>query len=150
MVKLGKWKYSSDELTQKVLDVILKVLNSQMDNAFGVAKGISEKTLRQLIPSLSDKEVKESLKKNEQKLTPKFNTFLIFLKDIQSVVKSNTTTWKNIYGLHKPSEFLVQVDDKDVEEDDVEEEVEIRDDEIDNVDLDDEEEDQEATLGNIP
>ena len=100
--------------------------------------------------TLSEKEVKELLKMNEKKLTLKFRTCLILLKDIESMLKSNTTTWKNIYGLHKPSEFFVHVDDKDVEEDDVEEEIEIRYDEIDNVDLDDEEEEQEATGGSLP
>ena len=82
------------------------------------------------MPNVTDKEVKEYLKKNEKKLTPKFNTCLILLKDIESMVKSNTTTWKNIYRWHKPSDYVVQVDDKYVEENDVVEEVEIRDDEI--------------------
>ena len=57
-----------------------------------------------------------------------------------------TTTLRNIYGLHKPSDFVVHVDDKDDEDEDAEEEVEIKDDEIDDVNLDDEEE-QEATRG---
>ena len=60
------------------------------------------------------------------------------------MVKSTTPTWRNIYGFHNPSDFFVHVDDKDGEEDDAEEEVEIRGDEIDDVNLDDEEEKQEA------
>ena len=66
------------------------------------------------------------LEENEENFTLKFNTCAILLKDIKYVVKSNTTTWKNIYGLHKPSDYIVKVDDKDVEEDDVEEKVKIR------------------------
>ena len=37
---------------------------------------------------LNDKEVKESLKKNEEKLTLRFNTCLILMKDIKHVVRS--------------------------------------------------------------
>ena len=95
--KLGKWKYSPDELTQ-VPDVLLKEVKPQWDNAIKFNKDISEKTLRQLMLSLNEKEVKESLKMNEKKITSEFNTCLILLKDIESMVKSNTTIWKNIYG----------------------------------------------------
>ena len=90
------------------------------------------------MPNLSEKEVKESLKKNEEKFTLKFNTCMILLEDIEYVVKTTTTTWKSIYQLHQPSDFVVHVDDKDDE--DEEEEVEIRDDDLDDVNLDDEEE----------
>ena len=84
--------------------------------------------------SLSDKEVKESLTKNKENMTSKFNAFLILSKDIESIVKSNTTTWKNIYILHKPSEEVLQVDDEKDDEEDVEKDYEvINDDEIDNV-----------------
>ena len=36
--------------------------------------------------SLSDKEVKESLKKNEEKLTLRFNTCLILMNSVEDVV----------------------------------------------------------------
>lgn len=67
---------------------------------------------------LSDKEVKESLTKHEQKLTFKFNAFLILSNDIESIVQYNKNKWKNIYGLHeiKPNQEVVQVDDVDDEE----------------------------------
>ena len=71
---------------------------------------------------------------------------MILIKDIEYVVKEATTTWKNIYRLHQPSDFVVQINDK--HEDDEEEHVEIKDDEIDDVNLDDGEE-QEAAGGNI-
>ena len=51
------------------------------------------------MPSLSDKEVKESLKKNEETITLRFNTYLILLNDIEHVIKNATNTWKNIYVL---------------------------------------------------
>ena len=63
MEKLGNWKYLPDELTQQVLFVFMKEVKPQWDNALKVAKDINEKTLRQLMLSLVDKEVKKSLKK---------------------------------------------------------------------------------------
>lgn len=63
---------------------------------------------------------------------------MIFLKDIEYVVKVATTTWKNIYKLHQPSDFFVHFDNKDDE--DKEENIEIKDDKLDDVNLDDEEE----------
>ena len=86
--------------------------------------------------SLTDKEVKESLKKNEEKLTMRFNTCLILMKDIEHVVRNANNTWKNIYLLHKKSDFPILVDEKD-EEDEGEGEKE---EEIEKVTLDKEEE----------
>ena len=47
-------------------------------------KDIYAQTLRKLIPRLTNKEVKESLKKNEEKLTLKFKAFLVLMKDIEN------------------------------------------------------------------
>ena len=116
LMKLGKWKYSPYELSQKILDELLNAIKPRWDSVIKTAKDIYEQTLRQLIPSLNEKQVKESLKKNEKKLTLKFNTCLIFLKDIESSVQSTSTTWKNIYGLHKPNDFVMHVNDKDGED----------------------------------
>lgn len=99
------------------------------------------------MPNLSNKKVKESLKKNEKNFTLKLGTCMIMLKDIEYVVKEATKAWENIYKLHQPSDFVVHVDDKDDEYE--EEGVEIKDDELDDVNLDDEEEEQEATRGSL-
>ena len=65
------------------------------------------------MPNLTDKEVKESLKKNEEKLTLRFNTCLVLMKDIEHVVRNTTNTWKNVYVFRKLSDFLVNVNDED-------------------------------------
>ena len=103
------------------------------------------------MPSLNDKEVKESLKKNEEKITLRFNTCLILLNDIEHVVRNATNTWKNIYLLHKPSDFVVSVSEKDGDDDEQKEDEEIDDEEVthfDNVD-DEEEQGQEATKEDV-
>ena len=57
------------------------------------------------------------MKKNEEKITPKFNTCLVLMKDIEYVVKFSIATWKNIYNLHQQSDFIVHVNDKEDEGD---------------------------------
>ena len=65
---------------------------------------------------------------------------MILVNDIEHVVISATTTWKNIYNLHQKSDFVVHVndiddeDDKDENENSDEEYIETND-----VNLDDEE-----------
>ena len=53
-------------------------------------------------------------------MTLRFNTCLLLLKDIEHVVRNFTGMWKNVYHLHKQSNFLVEV--KDDDSDDEEEE----------------------------
>ena len=60
------------------------------------------------------------------------------LNEIEHVVKT-TSTWKNVYLLHKSSGFLVSISDKD--DDDDQEKDEEKDDEVnhfDNVDVEEE------------
>ena len=74
------------------------------------------------MPSFNDKEIKYSLKTNEENLILRFNTCLILINRIEDVVNSTTRTWKNIYCLHKPSDFLVQVEEEEEEEEEEKEE----------------------------
>ena len=67
--------------------------------------------------SLNDKEVKESLKKNEENLTLRFNTCLVLLNDIEHIVRNATNNWKKIYLLHKLSDFVVSFSDKEDDDD---------------------------------
>ena len=54
-------------------------------------------------------------------MTPRFNAFLILSKDIELVVKSRKNTLKNIYGFHKSTKEVVQIDEeKDGEREDAE------------------------------
>ena len=95
-----------------------------------------------------DDEVKVPLKKNEEKLTLRFNTCLVLLKDSEHVVKNATNTWKNIYVLHKPSDFVFNISDNDEGDDEKENDKEIDNEEVthyDNVNDDEEDQGQEAT-----
>ena len=88
----------------------MKIIQQRWNFTRKTALDIHEKTLRKLMMSLNDKEVKDSLKKNEEKITLRFNTCLILMNNIEDVVTTTTKTWRNIYCLHKPSEFPVQVE----------------------------------------
>ena len=55
-------------------------------------------------------------------MTLKLNTYFTLMKDIQHVVKNATNTWINVYNLHQPSDFLVDVNDDDDDENDKDEE----------------------------
>ena len=91
------------------------------------------------------------MKKNEENFTLNFNTCLIVMKDIESVVKSATTTWKNIYNLHQLGDIFIHVSEKYDEndkKDDVNDDKE--DVKIEDVNPDDKKEEQEAPRGSLP
>ena len=39
------------------------------------------------------------------------------MKDIEHVVRNATYKWKNVYLLHKPSDFPIRISEKDEEDD---------------------------------
>ena len=55
------------------------------------------------------------MKRMVWKKTPILIMFL--MKDIEHVVKNANNTWKNIYLLHKQSDFPINVSDKDEDDD---------------------------------
>ena len=74
----------------------MEKIKLRLENVMKTTKYIYEKIVRQLMLSLNDKKVKESLKKNEQKLKLRFNTYLVLFNDIEHIVNNSTNTWKNI------------------------------------------------------
>lgn len=71
-----------------------------------------------MLPSLTDAEVKEAMKKNEDKMTIRFHTCLILIKDIERIVKDAIDVWKGIYHLHKQSEEPIEIKDDDNDQED--------------------------------
>ena len=122
MSNMGKWKYSPNWFAKKILESLLKIVKKRWEFTIQIVLDIFEQTLRKLMPSLIDKEFKDSMKKNEEKLTLRFNTCLILMNNIEDVVTITTKTWKNIYCLHKLIEFLVQVEEEEEEEEEEKEE----------------------------
>ena len=88
-------------------------MQPRWEYATKTVKDIYEQSLRNLLPSLTEAEVKEALKIHEGNMMIKFHTCLILIKDIEHVVIDATNMWKNIYHLHKPSEDPVEIKDND-------------------------------------
>ena len=85
-MKMKKWKYDPFGLKGHALENILKVVSHHMDNAKKIERDIREKTLRNLMPNLTNKEIKEAMSKHEDKNTPRFKAFQILSNKIEDVV----------------------------------------------------------------
>ncbi|GLJ36661.1 hypothetical protein SUGI_0737540 [Cryptomeria japonica] len=123
--KMGKWKYTPDDISSQIPNELLVRIRPRWTSAVQTVKDIYAQTLKQLLPNLTYKEVKEALKKNEHQMTLRFHTFLVLSKKIEAIVNNATIVWKRIYNLPMPSNPTVTIEgDKDDEEDEEEKEEE--------------------------
>ena len=90
MDKMGQWKYSPNQLASQIPSVLLEKIKVRWENTKKTMKDIYAQSLRQLVPTMTHVEVNKSLKDNENKMTQKFNTCLVLMKDIEYVVKNAT------------------------------------------------------------
>ena len=118
---MGKWKFSPDQLASQEPIIFLDKIKVRSEKTKKTIKKIFEQTLK-LVPTLIDAEVNKALKDNEKKMTLKFNTCLVLMKDIAYVVRNATNTWRNVYHLHKPSEKPMEIKDDDDDDNDKDEE----------------------------
>ena len=147
MEKMGNWKYSPDKITLQIPSVLMDKIKPRWEFAKKIAKDIYEKTLRQCMPSVTDKEVKESIKRNEEKLTLKFDTCLVLMKYIEHVVKNAKNTWKRVYLLRKMDDSSVTVSEKDDDDEKEKNDREENDEEtthFDNIDNEEEHEQEDS------
>ena len=91
---MGKWKYSLDQIAYQIPKDLLERLKPRWDSAMQIEKDIYEHTLGQLLPSITNVEVKESMNKNEDKMALRLNTCLVLLKYIDNVFKNAIGMWK--------------------------------------------------------
>ena len=120
MDKMGQWKYSPNQMASQIPSDLLDEIKVRWENTKQTVKDIYAQTLRQLVPTLTNVEVNKASKENENKMTLKFNTCLVLMKDIEYVVRNATNTWRNVFHLCKLSEYLVEIkddDDSDKDED---------------------------------
>ncbi|GLJ43462.1 hypothetical protein SUGI_0903650 [Cryptomeria japonica] len=142
---MGKWKYTPDDISSQIPNELLVRIRPRWTSAVQTVKDIYAQTLKQLLPNLTYKEVKEALKENEHQMTLRFHTFLVLSKQIEAIVNNATIVWKRIYNLPMPSDPMVTIEgDKDDEEDEEKkEEEEAAEEEGDTVIIGDEEDDPE-------
>ncbi|GLJ19494.1 hypothetical protein SUGI_0352090 [Cryptomeria japonica] len=143
--KMGKWKYTPDDISSQIPNELLVRIRPRWTSAVQTVKDIYAQSLKQLLPNLTYKEVKEALKENEHQMTLRFHTFLVLSKQIEAIVNNATIMWKRIYNLPMPSDPTVTIEgDKDDEEDEEKkEEEEAAEEEEDTVIIGDEEDDPE-------
>ena len=85
--KMGKWKYSPDQIASQISKELLERLQPRWESATKTAKDIYEQSLRNLLPSLTEAEAKEAMKNHEGNMIIRFHTCLILIKDIENVVR---------------------------------------------------------------
>ena len=73
--KMAKWKYDPSKLKFGVNENLLATLTFHWNKVVQLEKEIKEQILRQVMPTLTKKEVKDALKYHEARHTPKFRTF---------------------------------------------------------------------------
>ncbi|GLJ25534.1 hypothetical protein SUGI_0489000 [Cryptomeria japonica] len=78
--KMGKWKYTPDDITSQIPNELLVKIRPRWTSAVQTVKDIYAQSLKQLLPNLTYKEVKEALKENEHQMTLRFHTFLVLSK----------------------------------------------------------------------
>ncbi|GLJ13226.1 hypothetical protein SUGI_0208140 [Cryptomeria japonica] len=149
--KMGKWKYTPDDISSQIPNELLVRIRPRWTSAVQTIKDIYAQTLKQLLPNLTYKEVKEALKENEHQMTLRFHTFLVLSKQIKAIVNNATIVWKRIYKLPMPSDPTVTIEgDKDDEEDEEEkEEEEEAEEEGDMVIIGDEKDDPEQVAAEV-
>ncbi|GLJ17652.1 hypothetical protein SUGI_0307510 [Cryptomeria japonica] len=159
--KMGKWKYTPDDISSQIPNELLVRIRPRWTSAVQTVKDIYAQSLKQLLPNLTYKEVKEALKENEHQMTLRFHTFLVLSKQIEAIVNNATIVWKRIYNLPMPSDPTVTIEgDKDDEEDEEKKEEEeaaeeegdtviIGDEEGDTVIIGDEEDDPEQVAAEV-
>ncbi|GLJ25488.1 hypothetical protein SUGI_0488040 [Cryptomeria japonica] len=122
--KMGKWKYTPDDISSQIPNELLVRIRPRWLSAVQTVKDIYAQTLKQLLPNLTYKEVKEALKENEHQMTLRFHTFLVLSKQIETIVNNATTMWKRIYNLPMPSDPTVTTEGEKEEDEEDEEDKE--------------------------
>ncbi|GLJ34110.1 hypothetical protein SUGI_0685660 [Cryptomeria japonica] len=151
--KMGKWKYTPDDISSQIPNELLVKIRPRWTSAVQTVKDIYAQTLKQLLPNLTYKEVKEALKKNEHQMTLRFHTFLVLSKKIEAIVNNATIVWKRIYNLPMPSDPTVTTEgekeekEEDEEDEEEKEEEEAAEEEGDTVIISEEEEGDTVIIG---
>ncbi|GLJ11339.1 hypothetical protein SUGI_0152850 [Cryptomeria japonica] len=147
--KMRKWKYTPDDISSQIPNELLVRIRPRWTSAVQTVKDIYAQTLKQLLPNLTYKEVKEALKKNEHQMTLRFHTFLVLSKQIEAIVNNATIVWKRIYNLPMPSDPTVTTEGEkeEDEEDEEKEEEKAAEEEGDTVIISEEEEGDTVIIG---
>jgi len=108
--KMGVWKYSLAQIKPQIHSDLFDKIMVRWDLAFQTVKDIFEQQLRQLVPSLTEEEVKKALQNHTDRMIPKLNTCFILMNNSESVIRQASDVWKDVYHLRQ-SEHVEIIDD---------------------------------------
>ena len=117
MEKMGVWKYSPAQMKPQVHPDLYDKIITRWDLTTQTVKDIFEQQLRQLVPSLSNNEVKEALSDHGDRMILKLNTCFILMNNSESIIRQATDVWKDFYHLRQPSAEAVEIKDDDSSDD---------------------------------
>ena len=121
MEKMGIWNYSPAQMQPQIHVDLYDKIKARWDSTMQTVKDIFEQQLKQLVPSLTDAEVKKALLEHEDRMILKLKTCFILMKNIESVVKHASDVWKDVYHLRQPSEEAIEIKDDDSSDNDEDE-----------------------------
>ena len=94
---MSNWNYDLEALRTSISDDLYKIINTKWTNIVSLERDIREQTLRQVMSNLTNKKVKDTFKKIENRHTPRFRTFHILGKKVEDVVQVTTKLWKKFF-----------------------------------------------------
>ena len=115
--KMGVWKYSPAQMKPQVHPDLYDKIKIRWDFTTQTVKDIFEQQLRQLVPNLTNEEIKEAMNKHEDRMILKLNTCFILMNNIESVIRQASDVWKDVYHLRQPSAQVVEIKDDDSSDD---------------------------------
>ena len=94
-------------------------IKDRWDLTTQTVKGIFEQKLRQLVPNLTEEEIKEAMSKHEERMILKLNTCFILMNNSESVIRKASDVWKDVYHLRKIEHVEIKDDDSSDDEQDI-------------------------------
>jgi hypothetical protein len=94
--KMSKWHYDPNHFKGTIPEDLIKILNIKWHNTVTMEKDIQEQTLKEVLLSASNKEIKEIMVKYESRHTLRFWICQLLGNDIEGVVKATKIVWKEL------------------------------------------------------
>ena len=121
MEKMGIWKYSPTQMKPQIHADLYDKIKARWESTMQTIKDIFEQQFKQLVPNLTDEEVKKALLDHEDQMILKLNTCFILMKNTKSIIRQASDVWKDVYHPRQPSTKVVEIKDDDSSDNDEDE-----------------------------
>ena len=92
-----EYKHTPLELDGSFPKELYKILEDKWHFCLQSEKEIRDSTLARMLPDLTKSQIKNVVKRHNNRFTPKYRAFSIFQNKIEEVVRKSTKLWKIIY-----------------------------------------------------